>query len=242
MTSSNTIPFAIALAGMALAAEVPANAEAPSQRLSHEELAARGEERANPLAGRRAVRQIDPASVGKKERRKIGGESLLARSLILSYRGTWTIVPKGAILHIPDNYQDRIAPGPSGRLIPWNEFYVRNRGWIHTQRVTIEHARGETALSPEVLEFHKRLGRVVVAVLHQGPISVKAPVEPQDEEQKGKSPEIPVEALNEAALAALDRRVKFCQIRARHLRAAAKDTVNGPPLNRATLRAIPPSR
>ena len=194
MNSTITLSFALALAALVpLAAEVPADGESPRSRLSHEDLAARGAGN-NPLAGRRAVKEVDHTAIQKKKRRDLGGGSLLSRSLILSYRGTWTIVPKGAVLHVPAAYRERIVPGPTGRLIPWTEFYARNRGWIHTQNVTFEHARGEAALSPEILELHKRLGRVVVAVLHQGPISVKAPVEPKDEPQEG-SPGIPVEAV-----------------------------------------------
>lgn len=197
MNRTRTISLALAFTALApLAAEVPAAAESLSPRLTHADLAARGGARTNPLEGRREVTEIDHATVQKKkERRELGAGSLLSRSLILSFRGSWTIVPKGAILHLPKSYQDRVVTRPSGRLIPWSEFHARNRGWIHTQNVSIENARGDVALSPEILELHKRLGRVVVAVLHRGPISVKAPVQP---EKSPAAPEAEAVAANSA--------------------------------------------
>ncbi len=98
--------------------------------------------------------------------------SLLERSVILSYGGYWTFVPKEAILAVPPTFSKRIANAPTGTLIPWPQFYARNRGWIHPQRVTLTEARGEAPLAEAVVELHRSLGRVVVAVLHGGPISV----------------------------------------------------------------------
>ena len=103
---------------------------------------------------------------------------LLTRSTIISYRGNWTIVPKNAVMFIPPAYEKRIVAEPEGTLLPWSEFYLMNRGWIHCQTVRMSDARGETNLNEGALAAHQSLGRVVVAVLKGGPISMP-PVPPQ---------------------------------------------------------------
>jgi hypothetical protein len=98
------------------------------------------------------------------------------------------MVPKGSILHVPPAYKNRLSDKPTGQLLPWKEFYQRNRGWIFTQTVDMANARGESTLPQNVLKNHQQLGRVVVAVLHQGPISVKAPKPAGDQPNRATSP------------------------------------------------------
>ena len=148
-------------------------AGAPVTRPSHADLVGRAPKGSHPLAARRGVEVVEPGAMEKVVRHR-SRPGLIARSTILSHGGCWTIVPKGAVLHVPEDYRERIVPEPAGRLVPWPEFHARNRGWLHAQRVTMEQARGEAALSGEVRDNHARLGRVVVAIFHNGPISVKA--------------------------------------------------------------------
>ena len=116
-----------------------------------------------------------PAEPGEIERKKREASSLIKRSTILSFGGFWTIVPKDAVLHVPANYRSRLATRPTGRLLTWQDFYTRNRGWIHTQNVTLSDARGDSELTKEAVDAYRRTGRLVVAVCHQGPISLKRP-------------------------------------------------------------------
>ena len=118
------------------------------------------------------VTPVDPEEVSKTHI----PNDFLKRSSILFYRGTWTIVPKNAVMHIPATLQDRIVDKPEGTLLPWSEFCLINRGWLHLQKVRMSDARGDTTLSEGALEAHQSLGRVVVAVYKGGPISM--PVAP----------------------------------------------------------------
>ena len=102
---------------------------------------------------------------------------LVGRSTILSFGGTWTIVPKGAVLHVPQAMRGRVDVAQEGTFVAWRDFYTRNRGWIHLQSVKMEQARGEKALAEEITAAYARIGRVVVAVCHGGPISIRPPVE-----------------------------------------------------------------
>jgi hypothetical protein len=167
---------ALVFAGFSsLHGENPGKAEGLKLRPTQAELEKRAAERTDPLAAHRELEAVAPKSIHKKERSmELGG--LLERSTILAYGGHWTLVPKGSVLHVPPAFRSRISSTPAGTLLSWQDFHERNRGWIFTQAVAMENARGEAALSETILESHQQVGRIVVAVLHNGPISVRAPL------------------------------------------------------------------
>ena len=148
----------------------------PKLRPTHESLMARRAKEVKKANAARPKRK-DGAKTAKtgevkpKPRKKMG--TLIERSAILCSGDNWTLVPKEAVLVIPSAYQARVNGKRSGKLISWQQFFARNRGWIHTHSVSIAQARGEVAIPPEQVDTYKRLGRVVVAVCHNGPISVK---------------------------------------------------------------------
>ena len=112
-------------------------------RPTHDDLQARqAEARASrPEKNANANEGAKPA-VGKK-REGPGKSSLIKRSAVLSSTRNWTIVPKGAVLHIPAQYQKQVNGKQVGKLIPWKEFYAQNRGWIHVHSVSMDQARGK---------------------------------------------------------------------------------------------------
>ena len=129
-----------------------------------------------------ALRSNGPTVNGVKLEARQPGEiresrttSFLKSSTLLAFNGHWTLVPKRAVIHIPEALQSRIVTKPSGKLLPWTEFLALNRGWLHTQNVAMSDARGETELSPAVCEAYRATGRVVVAVHQRGPISMPTP-------------------------------------------------------------------
>lgn len=116
-------------------------------------------------------------------------EGLISRSTIISSGRYWTIVPKGAVLHVPKLYHNRVDSKRKGRLIPWRQFFAMNRSWITAQEVTMEVATGSEALSDKAKVSHHKVGRLVVAVLKGGPISVLKPKpEPKADERVAVSP------------------------------------------------------
>ena len=102
-------------------------------------------------------------------------ESLLERSVILAYRGDWTLVPKAAVLHVPLNLKSRVGQPADGNLLSWTQFLAKNRIWLRDQPVTMGQARGDTPMTPEEIKKYKAIGQVVVATCHGGPISVVPP-------------------------------------------------------------------
>ena len=99
-----------------------------------------GEVRPLPTHGqlqeRRESARIDPKIAiveNPKPLQKIRSDqsqSLLDRSTVLVYRGHWTLVPKGSVLHVPLNLKSRIGKGGQGDLLPWPDFLSRNRTWL----------------------------------------------------------------------------------------------------------------
>lgn len=100
-------------------------------------------------------------------------ESILAQSTILSDGECWTLVPKGAVLHVPAAHQTRVDAKPVGTLLPWADFLARNFAWLGTFDVALDQAAGTRPLAAELPATWGKLGKVVVAVHFAGPISVR---------------------------------------------------------------------
>ncbi|MBK1880846.1 hypothetical protein JIN85_00385 [Luteolibacter pohnpeiensis] len=108
-------------------------------------------------------------------------KNLLDRSTILCFGGMATLVPKGAVLHIPASIADRIGMQDGAKIVTWREFQIANRGWIVTQEVTMAQAEGKEPLAANVAN---RLGKeinMVVATYQGGPISMLKPLETHSE-------------------------------------------------------------
>ena len=98
---------------------------------------------------------------------------ILERSDIISFNGLTTLVPKRAILALPESMTSRVGNHPPGhRLVHWREFLAANRGWISTIEVTRAQAEGRTKLADESQERISNASHMIVATLLGGPISV----------------------------------------------------------------------
>jgi hypothetical protein len=151
----------LALAGTALAAPQM------TDRITPEEIAAR-QKATSPLA---AIPQ--PAAPAEAPVVRPGEQSLIKQSEILNDGRNWTIVPKGAVLHIPPMFATRVGAKPVGTLLPWTEFLTVNRNWLFTEEVTFDHASGKTPIPPSRPEAWQKVNKVIVAVHLGGPISVR---------------------------------------------------------------------
>ena len=149
-----------ALAGAALANPVM------TDRITPEEISAR--QKTSPVA---ALQQQVAGAEAKVARP--GEQSLIQQSDILSDGNNWTLVPKGAVLHIPAALSNRVGAKPVGTLLSWIDFLTVNRGWLFTEEVTFDQAAGKTPIPPSRHDFWKKNGKVIVAVHLGGPISVR---------------------------------------------------------------------
>lgn len=103
---------------------------------------------------------------------------LISQSDILCLGGHATLVPKRAVLHIPENLALRLKFQPGVQIQSWADFYAQNRGWITTLEVSRVQAEGNEPLAADVTKVLINSSNLVVATFQGGPISVlplKAP-------------------------------------------------------------------
>ncbi len=98
--------------------------------------------------------------------------SLSSRVDFICFGGFATLVPKRAVLHVPAELKPRLEMQSGAQLDNWQEFYIRNRGWITVIEVSRRQAEGREPLAAEVLESISKSRNLVVATYHGGPISV----------------------------------------------------------------------
>jgi len=104
--------------------------------------------------------------------------NIVDSSDILSFNGVTTLVPKMAIIRIPDQYADRVNRHvPGYRVVGWAEFYTLNRGWITPVEVSREQAAGRVPIAEEVQENLGKNRNLQVATFLTGPISLLPPKE-----------------------------------------------------------------
>lgn len=102
--------------------------------------------------------------------------SLEDLSTFIRGEGTYAIVPRNAVIHLPKRHADRVLAAPEGRLQPWSEFINANRAWIQTHGVTLEEARGLKEFDEKTLEAFGKRDAVIVATLGGHPVSVNTRV------------------------------------------------------------------
>jgi len=146
---------------------------------THEQLssALREAQAVNPLNNFKAVEGEDQTEVYRPA-------SLLANSDIISFNGLTTLVPKRAILSLPDAFKGRIGKHIEGnRFVQFQEFLHANRGWVMAVEVTRAQAQGRDPLSESVVDRVGKSTSLMVATFQGGPISVLPLREPADDEE-----------------------------------------------------------
>jgi hypothetical protein len=120
-------------------------------------------------------------------------QDLIKDSTILCYRGFLTLVPKQAVLHVPEALAGRIGAQPGAQVKTWPEFYRMNRGWLREMEVSPEQSRGQSPISEETREAFTSGNAIVIATFKSGPISVMplaetAPADPATGEASAPDP------------------------------------------------------
>ncbi|MGL4398640.1 MAG: hypothetical protein ACRCXD_02120 [Luteolibacter sp.] len=100
-------------------------------------------------------------------------QSIIKQSSILHDGTNWTLVPRGAVIFVPNAQKARVDVKPVGNLLSWADFLAKNRSWITTAGVTFEQAAGNEPTLVERSTFWAKQDKVVVAIHHNGPISVR---------------------------------------------------------------------
>lgn len=185
MKSSFAIPSAILLSALiAPVATLAQQADGDAPRLeirdaaTHDDLANKMREAQanNPLANYTVDEGPDPT----KENRPV---DILEDSDIISFNGLTTLVPKRAILAMPNSVRNRVGKHvPGHRVVAWKDFLHSNRGWVSTVEVSRSQAEGRQMLPESVTERISRSTSLIVATYQGGPISVLPPAEEESAE------------------------------------------------------------
>ena len=138
------------------------------------------------------IRNLGPA-IGKTDEdpaKRVNDRDLIKESTVLHYRGFLTLVPKRAVVHMPENLEDRMKIGEKVQVQSWSDFFKGNRGWIRTLEVTRDQAMGLAPIDEATVTALRESTQVVVATFKGGPISVMPYTEPEPETSAGSdSPE-----------------------------------------------------
>lgn len=121
---------------------------------------------------------------------------LVEQSDIISFRGKSALIPKDAIVFVPERLSDRLKMEESSQIVGWSKFYYPNRSWIRTVEVSLAQVTGEEPLAQGMQEMMERSGKIVVATYKGGPITVLPYREPE-ETPKAFDPETQEEVENE---------------------------------------------
>lgn len=100
-------------------------------------------------------------------------QSIIKQSVILQDGTNWTLVPKGAVIYLPEAMKSRVDGKPDGTLLAWADFLARNQAWITTHDISFDQATGNKPLQIESVAFWPKQNKVVIAVHQRGPISVR---------------------------------------------------------------------
>lgn len=137
----------------------------------------------NPMAKLGESKGEDPSVKNRPQ-------DLISSSDIISFNGYTTLVPKHAIIQIPERYTSRINKHVSGhKVIGWFEFYKMNRGWITTVEITKEQAEGRKPLDEDLKESFTKSQNMIVATYSTGPISLLPLKKPKEENPKTPEPD-----------------------------------------------------
>lgn len=117
--------------------------------------------------------QLEKPADGEAKVKRSTDTSLLHESTILHDGRNWTLIPNGAVVHLPESLQGRVNSKPVGTLLPWSEFLRRNPTWLVSHEVSFEQAAGNETLPAEVTRKWAGQRKIVVAVRQTGPISVR---------------------------------------------------------------------
>jgi len=106
---------------------------------------------------------------------------LLSQSDILCFSGIATLVPKHAILQLPEAFSERMKFVAGAQIVGWADFFAANRGWITTVEISRAQAEGTQPVAEDTRTMLTKCRNLVVATYQGGPISLlpaKVPAAP----------------------------------------------------------------
>lgn len=115
-----------------------------------------------------SIRLVTDGNAAKQETRPV-----IKECSILHDGRNWTMVPNGALVHVPASKRDRLNAKPVGHLLKWSDFLARNSDWVSGSEVSFDQAVGNTEFAANAAMAGAAKNKIIVAVYGDGPVSVK---------------------------------------------------------------------
>jgi hypothetical protein len=125
--------------------------------------------------GLRALQKRKPTCTSIAPPKPTRNPGIVETSDFIAFDGCSSLVPKGAILHVPEQFSANIAAGPTGKILLWSDFLNLNRARIYSFEISLEEAAGRKSIDTKRLESAIKTGQLVVAVIRGCPTSVFKP-------------------------------------------------------------------
>lgn len=167
------------LAIIGLAATVPHVVAGPQKpviqdRVSDADLNARRAGATLPY-GALEVAGVKATEEAKDEKDEVA--DLLARSAFLTDGRRCTILPAGAVIHIPTNREDRVVKSaPPLPLVAWDEFFRVNTSWLREFALDHNQAAGTAPFDPKVARALVTSDCVIISTYFRQPVAPVAAV------------------------------------------------------------------
>lgn len=111
----------------------------------------------------------------KESARPSTDNKLYSQSIILFDGSMHTVVPLGAVLHLPPALRSHVVSKATGDFTFWPNFLARNASWLSTKEVSLDMAKGDPKLARKVLQSVAKDTKLLVSVYKGCPISVLEP-------------------------------------------------------------------
>jgi hypothetical protein len=123
--------------------------------------------------------KLDALMAGKSKpvdaTRPKSATSILDSSIILIDAEKFTLIPLGAILHLPAEHRAHIKTKPEGDFLTWPHFLERNASWLGSKEVPRDMVKGSAKAAKPVLREVASDPRVLVSVFKGCPIMILEP-------------------------------------------------------------------
>lgn len=100
----------------------------------------------------KAKQATSPQTLPKTNDSASKAPTLSQRTHFLSDGSLSVMIPRGALIHLPEKGRITVQNEIIGRLVEWNEFVMQNRNAIRLEEVDINQLQSQDPLDPEAME------------------------------------------------------------------------------------------
>ena len=97
--------------------------------------------------------------------------AFMARSIFLVDGRNCTLLPLGAVIHIPKNRADSAVKTTPKPQLAWNKFYSSNLSWLREFELSVDEVMGKKEVDIERVKAATKSGAIVVCTYLKQPVS-----------------------------------------------------------------------